>query len=211
MMHTHAITRTNAQWLDGLQRPEPISDAVADLRDFLKRGLARTFADRRDVDDSDLDDFAQDAVLRVLNRIDSFRGDSRFTTWALAVGIRVAMTAMRKRRWGDRSLDDLCIPQDASSDAMRAAPDPVVVTARQDALTALRASIDNDLTPKQRAVVLGELAGMPTAQLAEQLHTNANALYKLHHDARLRLRAGLQQRGFCESDVRDIVYGSSND
>ena len=60
------------------------------------------------------------------------------------------------------------------------------------------------LENRQRAAVLGELAGMPTAVLAEQLDTNTNALYKLHHDARLRLRVALEERGFSETDVRGI-------
>ena len=70
---------------------------------------------------------------------------------------------------------------------------------------ALRDAIERDLTPRQRAAVLGELAGMPTAVLAEQLGTNANALYKLHHDARLRLRAALEERGFSAQDVRSLI------
>ena len=59
------------------------------------------------------------------------------------------------------------------------------------------------------AAILGELAGMPCARLAEELGTNPNALYKLHHDARKRLRQALLDRGFGEEDVRSIVGEAS--
>lgn len=54
-----------------------------------------------------MEDFAQEAAIRVLSRLDGFRGDSRFTTWAVAVAVRVAFTELRRARWRDVSLDAL--------------------------------------------------------------------------------------------------------
>lgn len=199
--------RTNQQWLNDLRAQPPITEAVAELRNYLKRGLGSAMSRRSEVGEADLDDFAQDAVIRILDRLDSFRGDSKFTTWAMAVAIRVAYSTMRRRRWGDCSLDDLGLTPDAST--QEASTDPAAASARDDVLTALRHAIDRDLTPRQRAAILGELAGMPTETLAEQLGTNTNALYKLHHDARLRLRGALEKAGFSEMDVRNAVEGAS--
>ena len=110
-----------------------------------------------------------------------------------------------------RSLEDLGLSVDSQSSPMGSpSTDPTNPTSRSDLLSSLREAIVRDLTPRQRAAVLGELAGMPTAVLAEQLDTNANALYKLHHDARLRLRDALEERGFFERDVRSILQGVSN-
>jgi len=212
MMHRAANmtrTRTNEAWVADLRSDPPVAAAVADLRDYVKRGLARSFGGRADVGDADLDDFAQDAVVKVLDRLDTFRGDSRFTTWALAVAIRVASTALRRRRWGRRSLEDLSLSRDPALFAAGAHVDPAGTFVRQDLLDALRVAIERELTPKQRTAVLAELAGMPSSVLAEQLGTNPNALYKLHHDARRRLRRALEKAGFSEIDVRSAVQGAS--
>ena len=58
-------------------------------------------------DASTVEDFAQEAVLKVLAGMNTFRGDGRFTTWALSIGMRVAFSEMRKARWKDVSLDAL--------------------------------------------------------------------------------------------------------
>ncbi len=208
-MSSKPAMRTDEQWVADLRSDPPVTAAVAELRDYLKRGLARSLAAGGDVGEADLDDFAQDAVLRVLDRLDSFRGDSRFATWALAVAIRVAYTALRRRRWGDCSLEDLGLSPVATPRAPSAPPDPAATSARQDFLAALRAAIDGVLTPKQRRAILAELAGMPTAVLGEQLGMSSNALYKLHHDARKKLRQALERAGFSEADVRECVQGAS--
>ncbi|MBT8485047.1 MAG: sigma-70 family RNA polymerase sigma factor [Phycisphaerales bacterium] len=202
--------RTNEQWLAELRSESADGETVEALREHLRSGLTRALRPQADVSDADLDDFTQDATVRVLSQLASFRGESRFTTWAMAIGIRVAYTTLRRRRWGDRSLEDLGIDADASAAPAGArSARPGAAADRSDLFQALRASIDSDLTPRQRAAVLGELAGMPSAVLAAQLQTNANALYKLNHDARLRLRDALHRRGFSESDVRTFLLEAS--
>lgn len=200
--------RTDAAWMAGLRGDDPAAmDVQADLRDFIRRGLGRALGRRGFRDDASIEDFTQEAMVRITAKLDDFRGDSRFTTWAMAIAVRVAYTELRRKRWGERSLEDLGVSVERGASST----DPTHSTGRQDLLGSLREAIDRDLTPRQRAAVLGELAGMPTAVLAEQLDTNATALYKLHHDARLRLRAALEQRGFSEADVRNMLQGGSQD
>ena len=50
---------------------------------------------------------------------------------------------------------------------------------------------------------------MPSARIVEELNTNPNALYKLYHDARKKLREALLARGFSEEDVRAATAGAS--
>jgi RNA polymerase sigma-70 factor (ECF subfamily) len=201
-MDPQSAVPTDEAWLAALRATPPDETAVAALRERLGRGLERAFADRADVD------FAQEATMRVLERLDSFRGESRFATWATAVAIRVAFTRLRRRRWGERSLEGLGT---RAGDAVASgrAPDPSAASARDDVVTALRAAIDRDLTAKQRTVVLALLAGAPTSAIAEQMGTNRNALHKLFHDARRKLRAALEQAGFSEDDVRDAGAAAS--
>jgi RNA polymerase sigma-70 factor (ECF subfamily) len=66
----------------------------------------------------------------------------------------------------------------------------------------VRDAIAEQLTPHQRSVLVAlALNGVPIDVLAERLQTNRNALYKTLHDARRKLRAHLNERGFALDDV----------
>ncbi len=210
--HPNADGRTNEQWLSALHgKGANDVDAQHELRSYIRRGLGRAFGGQDRVDDALLDDLTQDALLRITIKLDSFRGESLLTTWAMSIAIRVAYSELRRRRWGDRSLEDLGLSVEASQSTLATAPgDPAAGSSRDDLMGALRVCIERDLTPRQRSAILGELAGMPADVLAQQLDTNTNALYKLHHDARLRLRAALEERGFSGTDVRIILQAASN-
>jgi RNA polymerase sigma factor (sigma-70 family) len=98
--------RTNEEWLSEL-RGSKQDRVIGDLRAVIVRGLKVTFAGRvRDLNET-VEDLAQDALIRVLNNLDSFRGESRFTTWAQRIAVRVAYTELRRRRWRDVSLQEV--------------------------------------------------------------------------------------------------------
>jgi RNA polymerase sigma-70 factor (ECF subfamily) len=181
--------------------------AVAELRDRLCRGLVTVLAGR--ADPSAAEDFAQEATLRVLDRLADFRGGSRFFTWAMAVATRVAFSELRKARYKDVSLDALAaaggpVPEPAAAD------DPAAALDRAGVVETLRRLIDTTLTDRQRAVIRAELDGVPQAVIADRLGTNRNALYKLGHDARMKLRAGLEAAGISAGEVRALPAGASN-
>jgi RNA polymerase sigma-70 factor (ECF subfamily) len=203
--------RTNAEWLKELRQPSEAKAALRDLGDYLRRTLARALASRANLDDSDLEDFAQDALIRILEGLDGFRGDSRFTTWAAAVAIRSAYTSLRRRRYNDRSLDDLELGiVRMAPNAMAPVHDPAHHIDRESLLDRLRQAIDDVLTERQRIAVLGELAGVPSDLLAARLGTNRNALYKLHHDARRKLKRALLVAGYSQEDVREHLLDASD-
>ena len=118
--------RTNLEWREALLSPQA-DTALTDLRAILLRGLRYALAGRG-VTESDLEDFTQDALLKVLRELASFRGEARFTTWAQKVAVRVALTELRRRRWRDVSLQDLMAEHEESDftpDALTdKAPDP---------------------------------------------------------------------------------------
>lgn len=194
--------RTDADWLAQLAARD--GPALTDLRAALCRGLGRVLAGRADA--AAAEDFAQDATLKVLGGLESFRGDCRFLTWALAVATRVAFSELRKARYRDVSLDAL---------AAGARPEPAAAPAapgdgeRERVLALLRRLIAAELTDRQRAVIDAELDGVPQAVIAERLGTNRNALYKLGHDARMKLKKGLTAAGLTADDVRELLAGAS--
>ena len=199
-------SRTNPEWLEDLRRVgQPARErAVEELFTYLRAGLAKAFAGEASVRASDLDDFTQEAIVRILGALESFRGDSRFTTWAMAVGLRVAYTALRKRRSAHISLEALErfeVRIDPSSH-VSAPRQPDRQVERSELLAALRRAIDERLTQRQRTVILAELQGVSSERMVELLGTNRNALYKLYHDARKKLRTALNEYGFSDEDVR---------
>jgi RNA polymerase sigma-70 factor (ECF subfamily) len=189
--------RSNDEWLAALAAAD--AAAVAELREYLRRGLHRAVGTRSGADPDRIEDFAQDAVMKVLTGLASFRGESRFLTWALAVGTRVAFSELRKARYRDVSLD-------ATRADGRTVPEPAVTpdapAAGDDVLATIRHLIDTELTEKQRAVILAELDGVPQAVLVERFATNRNALYKMSHDARMKLKRALEAAGVTADEVR---------
>src|SRR5215510_4650896 len=101
-------TRTNDEWLEDLRAPS--AQGLNDLRELIVRGLSRSLASRADAKSS-IEDFAQESVVRVLEHLGEFRGESRFTSWALAIALRVAFSELRRRRWRDVALEDAPPPQ----------------------------------------------------------------------------------------------------
>jgi RNA polymerase sigma-70 factor (ECF subfamily) len=184
--------RDNRQWIEALQADGPQRDAaLSDLRRVLLVGLKAGLKARPDLVESLLEDVVQEALLRILRSLAQFQHRSRFVTWATAVAIRVALTELRKRKWRDVSLEKLV----ADSGFEPASVSPANPE-RQALLEAMDKVIATGLTEKQRAVLLAEIKGMPQVEIARQTGASVNAVYKLSHDARNRLKRGLEQAGF---------------
>src|SRR5215208_1336870 len=98
--------RTNEQWLAELRGPNP-GEALADLYDLLVRGLRAALGGYGGDVEANFGDFAQEALIKITGNLDSFRGESRFTTWAQKIAMNVALTELKRRRWRDVSLQDL--------------------------------------------------------------------------------------------------------
>jgi RNA polymerase sigma-70 factor (ECF subfamily) len=185
-------------WVDRLRGDGPDRDrALAELRSLLLRGLHRSLTGRLGLDDDAVEDVVQEALLRILDRLDQFEGRSRFTTWALAIAARVAMTAARRRRAGEVSLDAVLRDADFVPErAVDPSADPARRAEQQAILEALHRVIQTGLTDRQRAATLAELKGVPQDELVRAFGSTRNAIYKLTHDARKRLKRGLEEAGY---------------
>jgi RNA polymerase sigma-70 factor (ECF subfamily) len=194
--------RTNEQWLAELGGPNP-DEALADLYDLIVRGLRAAFGSYGGGVEANVGDFAQEALLRITGNLDSFRGESRFTTWAQKIAMNVALTELKRRRWRDVSLQDLFARREAADSG----PADTQLTPEQLAfqnmvLGELRRMVDEELTDRQReAVVAVILEGMPISEAARRMGTNQNALYKLLHDARRKLKRRMEAAGLSPQEV----------
>ena len=109
--------RSNEEWIAALQESGNAaqSEALTELRLRLQRSiyfyLSQDRSDLRGLAARELaqmaEDLAQDATLRVMDNLANFRGESRFTTWATKVAIRLAISDLRRARYKDFSLDEL--------------------------------------------------------------------------------------------------------
>lgn len=197
------FNRNNETWLAQLRGNGAVQQAaLADLRAAMLRGLRRALSSRPVADESFLEDAVQDSLVRILGRLEQFEGRSRFLTWATSIAIRIAMSELRRRRWKDVSFDELTAGGGISIErATEGDSGPDVQWEQRAILDTMRAVIETELTEKQRAALLAELRGMPQDEIARHLGSNRNAVYKLTHDARKRLRRGLEAAGFGAADV----------
>ena len=210
--------RTNEQWLNDLGgTPEEQRAALDDLRVRLQRSiyyyLSQERSDLRDRAVHELtqmaEDLAQDATLRVIDNLQNFRGESRFTTWANKIAVRLAISDLRRARYKDFSLDDLTadgemLPFQRVLSGANPDNSPEIAAERNDVMQKISAAFEDALTERQhQALVAVALRGVAMDIVAEQMGTNRNALYKLLHDARRKLRTYLEAQGL----TMDYVMG----
>lgn len=204
-------TRTNEQWLDNLGASSARQEAaIADLRNLLLRTVLFFFS--RNLNDFGglareeivhlAEDCTQEALIALMNHLSDFRGESKFTTWAYKFAVNTALVAARRERWKNVSLDHWALSEDGSlsewvlqDKSPGQAPDQS--TMQIEIREIIREVIEHDLTDKQRHVLIMMVFNeVPMDELVRQLGTNRNAIYKLLHDARRKLKYGLQARGF---------------
>ncbi|HFC12616.1 MAG TPA: RNA polymerase sigma factor, partial [Anaerolineae bacterium] len=149
------------------------------------------------------EDFTQEALLKILANLDAFRGKSKFTTWAHKIAVRVALTELRRKRWKDRSYEDMTsddTPYTFAPTSNDATPDQLAE--QSDLVKKVLRVIDEELTPKQRmAMHLIPIGGLPIDVAADKMGMKRNALYKLMHDARLRLKKRLLEEGLSPETI----------
>ena len=190
---------TNEEWIQALSHP-PEGKAIEQLRSYLIRGLKASLYNYVDKDlDAFVKDIAQDSILKILNKLDTFRGESKFTTWAMKISVRDAYTELRKKRYEDISLQDYVNPKGEKEHSIEieeesALPDQI---AHESMLVQkVMGIIDRELTEKQKMVLHYLIVEqMPLVVAAEKLNSNRNAIYKLLHDARLKLKNSLELEG----------------
>ena len=189
-------------WLSALGGEGQVrEEAVGRLHGLMLRAARFEVARRRSslphLRGGDLDDVAlqsaDDALVAVLAKLDDYRGASRFTTWAYKFALLEAAVKLRRLAWQGRELplepeSWPALPDDR--------PSPQQDLETSELLRALREGIQHDLTPHQREVfTMLALNEVPLDVLAERLGTTRGALYKTLHDARRKLRAGLERSG----------------
>lgn len=139
---------------------------------------------------------AHDALLSVCARLDDFRGESRFTTWAYKFALLEASVKLRRRAWQERELPTAPAGMGVFAELGQG---PHVALEQRELLDAVREGLER-LTPHQRDVLVAlALNGVPIDVLADRLAATRGALYKTLHDARVALRRHVAAAGLAPS------------
>jgi RNA polymerase sigma-70 factor, ECF subfamily len=203
-----AEIRSSEEWVEALRQSGRAHDgAVVELHALLLRAARFEISRRRaalaHVRGDELEDLAiqaaDDALMAILAKLETYRGASRFTTWAYKFALLEAGVKLRRRAWQGREvvLEPTAWPSVADTAA----------TAQEtleggEVLAALRAAVTHCLTPHQRDVFVAlALNEVPIDVLSERLGTTRGALYKTLHDARRKLRRELANEGLVQPEA----------
>ncbi|WP_134000872.1 sigma-70 family RNA polymerase sigma factor [Kribbella sp. VKM Ac-2566] len=147
----------------------------------------------------ELDDIAHqaaaDALLAICGKVETFRGDCKFTTWAYKFVIFDVAAKVNRHFWqrAGMAFDD----EDWDRLPARLGIEPEAQAESRDLMRAVHRAVDEKLTARQRTVFVAlVLNGMPSDVLADQLGATQNAIYKMMFDARRKLRTALADAGY---------------
>jgi RNA polymerase sigma-70 factor (ECF subfamily) len=205
----HAPDAESLGWLRALSGTGRERDDAVERLHALLLGAARAEVARRravaGAGSGDLDDLAvqaaDDALVAVLSKLHTYRGDSRFTTWAYKFALLEAAVRLRKRPWIGRELP---LEADGWAQLPDRRPSPSAQAEASELIHAVRDAIAEVLTPHQRAVLVAlTLNDVPIDVLAERRGTTRGALYKTLHDGRRKLRARLADDGLALDPVAE--------
>jgi RNA polymerase sigma-70 factor (ECF subfamily) len=206
-----AAPRTSEEWLAALRGQGRARErAVADLHALMLRAarfeLRRRRAALSHVRGEELEDLAMqaadDALMAVLDKLDHYRGASRFTTWAYKFALLEAGVKLRRRAWQGR---EVVLGAEAWPEFADRRPSAHAALEGSELLRALTTAVETALTPHQRDVFVAlALNDVPIDVLAERLESTRGSLYKTLHDARRKLRRELGRAGYLEAE-EDVV------
>ncbi len=190
---------------EGLARDQ----AISQLRMILLRGLSKSLNNRYGKP-FNAEDIVQEALIKVLHSLDQYEGRSKFTTWAMTVATRIGISALRRKYHQDVSMEPFSSADGNTMDvAVMDEPTLSNAESRAKIFSVLQRLIDTELTDKQRLATRAFLSNFATDEIAEQLQMNRNAVYKLIHDARQKLKEGFARAGLTSEVIFDELSEGS--
>jgi RNA polymerase sigma-70 factor (ECF subfamily) len=202
--------RSNQDWIRDLTSDGSLEQrqAFEDLSRHLFR-VAWAYLTRQEMT-SLAEDCVQEALFIIFRDPRRFRGDSRFTTFATGIVLNKCREELRKRRretptdfglmYEGEEVSLLDVLEDLESCA------PELLTERQELVETMNETVNQALTVKQRTVLVSiDILGRNVNDVAEQLGTNRNNVYKILHDARKKLKRELESKGYSQKDVGRLL------
>jgi RNA polymerase sigma-70 factor (ECF subfamily) len=202
------MERTNESWLEHLQDNSPHqAEAIEELCSYLKRGVLGYLYSRSDLSylaDTESqqmsEDFTQETLLKIQANLHTFQGKSKFTTWASKIATNHTISELQRAKWRDLSLDTITAAGTSLQEILTLnsakSDNPEFKSEQRQVWLTIGEVINNDLTERQRqALAAVYFENIPMPEVARLLETNVNNIYKVLHDARLKLKRRLQKLG----------------
>ena len=177
----------------------------------LRPEALRLFEDRPDVRFEVITDFSPDNILRHIGDADAMTiRDAPLPVQVLQAAPRLTVVSRHGVGYDNIPVDyctsrGLPVTVVGSVNAVSVAEQ----TSQQAEVWALvRRVMEEELTPRQRQVLRAMVfEDVPLDEIVRHLGSNRNAVYKLVHDARRKLKAGLEARGYRVADILDLFGG----
>lgn len=210
--------RSNQEWFDSLSVPQAQqTEALEELRRLLLRAslytLVSHLSDIQDMAETErmalAEECAQEALMTVLAHLQDFRGESKFTTWAYKFGVNVALSRARRWHWRQVSLDALADEDDSLAWLHRnenfQTGDSEQFLRKKEIVEVLKEVLRTQLTVRQRQTLKWiAFDNTPMDVVVQRQDSNRNAVYKLLHDARRKVKEQLIQRGYDLEEILDL-------
>jgi RNA polymerase sigma-70 factor (ECF subfamily) len=200
-----AIDEESQRWLDELAPNSPERDnSLARLHALLLRACHSELnrrCGRTPIAGPEMEDLAHqaadDALVSILRKLDTFRGASRFTTWAYKFAIVETSSKLGRHFW---QRPDVRMDQsDWDGLPDRFGMSPELAAQSRDLLAEIRRIVEEELTELQRRVFVAIVVdAIPLDALVVKLGSNRNAIYKTIFDARRKIRVTLVANGYLE-------------
>ena len=141
----------------------------------------------------DAEEATQEALLRVITHLGTFRGESRFSTWVWSIAVRVMLQFQRQRARVPIPIEDFAADLAAGADEKATERLEDAVLLRQVKLGCSRAMLQCLDDDHRLAYVLGEIMEVPGPQAAQALEISPAAYRKRLSRARTQVNANLRQ------------------
>lgn len=143
------------------------------------------------------EDATQEAFLRVYSKIDTFLGNSSFSTWFYTILNNICLDILRKK---SRQPDALSIPQTSSDDEEYElqiedkSAGPHEVLQKKDAAALLEKAIDLLSVEHRSVIILRDIEGREYDEIAKILNISLGTVKSRLSRARLSLRKILEEQ-----------------
>jgi RNA polymerase sigma-70 factor (ECF subfamily) len=142
---------------------------------------------------TEAEDLTQEAFLRVFRKIQTFRGESAFSTWLHRLVLNVVLMQLRKKKLTETSLEEMTKPDEERAAPSREVGGPdLLLTGLIDRVNLQRAV--EQLSPALKIVfVLHYIQGYKHHEIAEIMNCSVASSKGYLHRARKRLRDLLRE------------------
>lgn len=219
--------RSDQEWVSELRAAGEVQRlAFADLGRYLYAVVYNYLRQRRtsvprlqQLDHSELEElargFTQEALQAAWEKLSTYEGRGKLTSWAATIAVRTAAYELRKPYWRESrmSVPPAHLPDHNPEEwgglnhewqATRLLS-PEIRTQTSEILGLIETTIEQDLSERQRFAFIAQFVeDRSSDEIADELGITRNAVYLLIHEARKKIRHRLEEAGLRPEDVLGV-------